>query len=149
MTTDEYWQKFLKEKNKKPDLKYNGEFQFGMGDDEDSGLLGLVISGRKTAVTSSLYSFDIDMERVPKKGDYYIITDNSGNPVCIIHEVNVQVTAFKDVTWEYAQKEGEDENISQWRNSHIDFFMDEGDIMGYEFSEDMPVVLEEFEVVYR
>ena len=43
MTTDEYWQKFLKEKNKKPDLKYNGEFQFGMGDDEDSVLRSVAL----------------------------------------------------------------------------------------------------------
>jgi len=57
--------------------------------------------------------------------------------------------AFKDVTWEYARKEGEDQNIEQWRENHIEFFKDEADLMGYDFSEDMPVVFEEFEVVYK
>ena len=56
--------------------------------------------------------------------------------------------AFKDVTWDIAQKEGEYSNIEQWRQEHIEFFEDEAALMGYEFSEDMPLLFEEFEVVY-
>ncbi|MBR0155770.1 MAG: ASCH domain-containing protein [Treponema sp.] len=149
MTSDEYWQKFLKETGKDPGLKYHGEFQFGLEEEHDKSLSSLVLSGAKTAVTSSLYAFQIDMESVPKKGNYYILTDDKDSPLCVIHEINVTIMAFKDVTWEYARKEGEDQNIEQWRENHIEFFKDEAELMGYDFSEDMPVVFEEFEVVYK
>ena len=39
--------------------------------------------------------------------------------------------------------------MEQWRQSHIEYFEEEADIIGYNFSESMPIVFEEFEVVYK
>ncbi|MGN0740997.1 MAG: ASCH domain-containing protein [Treponema sp.] len=149
MTVDEFWQKFLKDSNKRPDLKYNGEFQLGEGTENICELTALVLAGKKTAACSSLYSFDIDMMRRPEKNDYYIITDAGDNPVCVIRNTNVTVLSLNNVTWEMAVKEGDCNSIEEWRENHIEFFREEADIMGYDFSEDMPVVFEEFEVIYK
>ena len=149
MTVDEFWQKFLKDSNKRPDLKYNGEFQFGEETETICELTALVLAGKKTAVCSSLYSFGIDMMRRPEKNDYYVITDSGDNPVCVIRNTNVTVLSFNNVTWDMAVKEGNCNSIEEWRENHIEAFKDEADIMGYDFSEDMPIVFEEFEVIYK
>lgn len=148
MTVDEYWQKYLKESGKKATLKYNGEYQLGENSETIIQNTALVLAGRKTLNCSSVYSFDIDMIPLPKPHDYYVVTDVNDNPVCIVQNKNISVMAFKDVTWDIAQKEGEYSNIEQWRQAHIEFFEDEAALMGYEFSEDMPLLFEEFEVVY-
>ena len=56
---------------------------------------------------------------------------------------------YKDITFEIAVLEGEDDSLESWRKNHEKFFKEEGRLLGYEFSEDMPVIFEEFEVVER
>ena len=46
-------------------------------------------------------------------------------------------------------QEGEDDSLESWREGHIRFFRNEGKELGYEFKEDMLVVFEDFEVVYK
>ena len=55
---------------------------------------------------------------------------------------------FCEVSWELARKEGEDEQLSSWRENHIRFFTAEGEKEGYSFSEDMEIIFEEFRVVW-
>ena len=57
--------------------------------------------------------------------------------------------AFKDVTWQIAEKDGESSSIEEWRENYREYLEEEADIVGFEFSEDTPVVIEEFEVVYK
>jgi uncharacterized protein YhfF len=53
------------------------------------------------------------------------------------------------VTAEHAYREGEgDRSLSHWRGVHRKFFTQELEAEGLEFSEDMKLVCEEFEVVY-
>ena len=47
------------------------------------------------------------------------------------------------------RREGEDDSLDSWRESHIAFLTEEGRQLGYEFSEDMPVIFEEFKLVYK
>ena len=44
--------------------------------------------------------------------------------------------------------EGEDDCLDSWRRSHINFFTAEGHEAGYVFTEDMPVIFEQFRVIY-
>ena len=49
----------------------------------------------------------------------------------------------------YAPARGEDECLETWQEAHRRFFTQDGDEMGYAFTEDMPVLFEDFEVVYQ
>lgn len=71
------------------------------------------------------------------------------DPKCVIETTNVRILPFKDVTYDICKLEGEDDSLESWRKGHISFFKEEGKKSGYEFSEEMPVVFEEFEVVYQ
>ena len=110
-------------------------------------LLELVLIGKKRATSSSLEGYQIEGEEIPKVGDMSVITDWDGNPRCVIKTTSVRIIPYKDITFDIAKLEGEDDNLDSWRENHEKFFTEEGKEVGYEFSKDMDVVFEEFEVI--
>lgn len=113
-------------------------------------LAELVLEGTKKATASAAILYEIDNDPLPKVGELSIITDWNGQAKCIIEVTNVEVVKFKNVTEEFARTEGEgDKSLDYWRRVHKDYFSQELDELGKEFSEDMSVVCERFEVVYK
>lgn len=110
-------------------------------------LLELVLEGKKKATSSSKEAFRIKNEHIPKIGELSVITDWSENPRCVVRTCNITILPFKDISFELAKLEGEDDSLESWKESHIRFFLEEGKELGYSFDEDMEVVFEEFEVV--
>ena len=146
---EEFWFEYL-EKNKLPkNTPYSGEFVLGEDEVMCLQLTALVLSGQKTATCSALDSFIIDNEPLPKVGSTYVVTDWNEIPLCIIQTTNVNILPYNQITWEMAAKEGEDDTFESWKENHNDFFEYDADIMGYEFSPEMPVVFEEFKVLYK
>ena len=82
-------------------------------------------------------------------GDYSIVTDWAGTPCCILRITAVTVLPFCEMSYGICSREGEYETLESWQRGHRRFFTEEGAELGYEFAEDMPIVFEEFEVVYR
>lgn len=149
MTCDEFWVKFKTDTNQSENLKYNGDFSFGFDEKSIAQMNSLVLSGLKKIMVTPLETYSIDKSPVPRTGNHYIITGINEEPVCIIKDVNVSIMAFKDVTWQIAQKDGEASSIEEWRENHIEYLEEEAEISGFEFSENTPVVIEEFEVIYK
>ena len=139
MTAEEMW--------KKSGLA--GEYDaWSFGDDADR-LAKLVKDGIKTATCSVYCFYGMENEALPEEGEYNIILDSGDEAVCIIRTVKVYVTPFSQVSADHAYREGEgDRSLSFWRNVHKKFFTEELEAEGLEFSEDMNLVCEEFEVVY-
>ena len=112
-------------------------------------LLDLVLKGRKKATASSALGYQIEGEEIPEEGKLSVITDWNGNPKCVIKTTRVRIIPYKDITFEIAKLEGEDDTLESWRKNHEEFFTEEGKEIGYKFSEDMEVIFEEFEVIER
>lgn len=112
-------------------------------------LAELVKAGIKRGTTSLLKFYEVDNEELPKVYDYNIITDWNGTPQCITRTKKVTALPFKDVNVELAEIQGEgDKSLKYWQDAHIDYFTKELKEINLEFSPDMPVVFEEFEVVF-
>lgn len=61
-----------------------------------------------------------------------------------------RVDAFwKEFLARTGRPEGEDDTLESWRAGRTRFFTREGAELGYEFSQDMPVVFEDFRVIYQ
>ncbi|MBO2517874.1 MAG: RNA-binding protein [Clostridiales bacterium] len=112
-------------------------------------LLELVLEGKKRATSSSLPAYEIEGEPLPEEGSMSVITGWDGIPKCVIRTTRVQVLPFRDITFDTAVLEGEDECLATWRGRHEKFFREEGMELGYTFTEDMPVVFEEFEIAEK
>lgn len=142
---EEYWQKFKFEYNINSD--HYDAWQFGF----DADLLGaLVVEGKKTATASAHVFYGIELEDLPKVDSYNIILDSQDNPLCITKTTKVYVIPFNQVRSEHAYKEGEgDRSLDYWREAHKAFFTNELKRLNLDFYENMEVVCEEFEVVYK
>ena len=146
---EEVWKRFLEAKKMDPNTKYIESFHFELTEKWANELLRLVLEGRKRATASSLFAYSQDGQSMPKVGDYSIVTDWDGNPKCVIQTTTVQTIPYSEMTFDVCKREGEDENLESWRKGHQKFFTEEGKEMGYEFSEDMLIVFEDFQVVYQ
>lgn len=144
MTAQQMWEEYLSE-NKIADCGYEA-WEFGASPDE---LAALVKSGIKTATSSAYDLYAKDNEPLPRVGEYSVILSSSGEAVCIIKTIKVEVLKYCDVTEDFAFKEGEgDRTLAYWRRVHEDFFTQELRAEGLEFSPEMKVVCEQFELVF-
>lgn len=148
---DEVWNHYLHsigESIETTDKTYTSWY-FDTTEESANELLDLVLIGKKRATASAPWVYEHDNEPLPKVGDYSIVTKWDGKPGAIITTKNIEILPFKDVTADFAAKEGEgDLSLTYWRKVHEKFFTEECSVIGKQFTEDMPVLCEEFEVVF-
>ena len=140
MNAEEMWQR----------SGLSGSYEaWAFGDAQDK-LAELVKQGIKTATCSAYDLYQIENEPLPQAGSYSIILNSGDEAVCIIKTLKVYVTEYNKVSEEHAFKEGEgDRSLEYWRKVHEEFLTDELSSVNVKFNENIKVVFEEFEVVYR
>lgn len=146
---DEYWNKFIKDTGRNEDDRCAGDLNFEAKGFVGDELISLVLADKKTAFFTSWATYAIDQEPLPVSGELYVVLDRANNPRCIIEVESVNVIPFNEVTWGMAQKEGEDEDLTQWRERKQEYLEDEGAILGFEFTPDIKLVYQTFKVIYR
>ena len=145
MTAHDMWQAYIALHPEAADAAYEA-WAYGDAPDE---LARLTLTGIKTATASVHMLYELDGEAVPQAGDYSVVLDSSGEAVCVIRNVRVQILPYRDVDARHAFLEGEgDRSLRYWREVHERFFRQELAGYGLEFTEDIAVVCEEFEVMY-
>jgi len=118
-------------------------FAFGDSAKMADALLGLVLSGAKTATSGTLREYEKEGGRLPRPGNRSIVLDGTGTPACVIEIVDVTLRRFDEVDSAFAHDEGEgDRSLSYWRSVHEEFFRRNGG-----FAPDMMLVCEKFRVV--
>ena len=123
------------------------KWHFGRTENMANSLLGLVLEGKKCATASSLFAYEMECEPIPTAGEVSVITYWDGTPGCVIETTEVRIIPYREMTYDIAKLEGEDESLESWQKNHARVFKEEGKKLGYTFSEDMPVVFEEFVVL--
>ncbi|MFD2177588.1 ASCH domain-containing protein [Veronia pacifica] len=109
----------------------------------------LILKGEKRASCSLEYWYRNMGELMPTAGHLQVVTNWEGQPVCIIEITSVSTCPFNKVTAEFAAKEGEgDKTLAWWQRAHWRFFSRECEELGIKPTENMPLVLEHFSVVY-
>lgn len=122
-------------------------WSFGATPAEADELLGLVLDGVKTATSSALADYEVAEEPLPAAGTLGILTDGQGRPRALVATTRVDVVPFDAVDADHARREGEgDRTLEAWRATHRAYFSEHAT---GGFREDMPVVLERFEVLHR
>ena len=86
-------------------------------------LLGLYLSGKKTAGSGIVEDFISAGDPLPQVGNFWILLNSLGEPGCILRTERVVLNKFKDVSKEIAVAEGEgDLSLHYWQESHRRFF---------------------------
>ena len=140
----QFWQDFCLKHNLATDTKVDA-WAFGSNKKDEDELAELVDKGIKTATTSEYVPGDEDM---PKNGDWNIILDGQGKPVCVVQDKVVEIVPYNQISAEHAYHEGEgDRSYQYWRKVHDQFFEDEFKANGQKFYPQAPMVCEIFEKV--
>lgn len=130
--------------------KISTAWYFSNNQETAKKLAQLVKEGVKKATASLKYWYKVAGEPLPKAGDFSVVTDYHGEPQCVIKTTKITIIPFNKVTDNFAFLEGEgDKTLEYWKQVHKVFFIKELKEIGEEFSEDMEVVCEEFELVYK
>jgi uncharacterized protein YhfF len=116
-----------------------------------AGELGeLIAGGIKTATCSALWEWQAEGKPIPREGLLTLVMDGGGDPLCISETTEVAVRQYNQVDSDFAQAEGEgDFSLEYWRQVHRNFFSRILPKIGREFSEDMALVCERFQVIYK
>ncbi len=144
-----FWAGFLAESDRRQDTPLYDVFHF---DDNEAGaneLAVLVLHGTKVATASLLWEYDGEDRRAPQPGDFSVVIDWQGSPLCVIETTDVDVFAFDDVGEDFAAAEGEgDLSLGYWKEGHWSYFGPLCEKLGRQMSPKMPVVCERFRVAF-
>lgn len=137
-----YWDHFWAGKEKPQSVS---AWRFGADPD---ALVQLVKEGTKSATCSGHVFYELENAPLPKVDDYSVVLNSKDEPVCIIRTSEVTITPMNEVSEEFAHAEGEgDRSYDYWKKVHVTFFTDALSEVGMEFSEDMLLVCERFELI--
>lgn len=146
---DLFWQKYIDFSGSDSEEKCSGDINFESKGFQNDGQISAILAGKKRAIFASLSSYLIDGEPLPVTGELYMVFNRNQEPCCIIEIESVDIIPFSQVTEQMAEEEGDDENLSVWKESHREIFEEEGNIVGFEFSPDLKLVYQRFKVVYK
>lgn len=144
-----FWQEFLSSQNL--ELPLPNAWMFGDETKEMGDVLGqLVLDGIKTATCSAYDLYQMEGEALPTVGQYDIILNGDREPIAVIQTIAVSLVKMKDVTPEFAKKEGEgDLSYRYWFDIHEEFFTKSFQQIGLTFDTEKQLVCEEFKVLYK
>lgn len=122
---------------------------FGASPEEADELAALVLEGKKTATCSAYELYAYTNETMYAVGDYTVVTDSTGEAVCIIRTEKLSVVPFGEVSAAFAYKEGEgDRTLEYWRRVHRVFFEKEFRGTPLTLTDTTPLLCEEFQMVF-
>ena len=145
-----FWKNFITDNTRYVNEKIPESFYFCDNEKDANDCAKLVVKNIKQATAPSLWSFEINNEKLPRKGDLNIITNWNKVPQAIILTTKIELIKFSEITAKFAQKEGEgDKSLAYWRKVHKAYYKRE--MQGYKegFSQDMIIVCQYFKTIYR
>lgn len=124
-------------------------WSFGLDAALADELAELVVAGTKRATATSVTALRETGESPPRVGQYSIILDGSDIARCIIRTEAIREGPLNSVTDAFAWREGEgDRSRAWWLAAHKRFFTAEHAELGLETHDEIPVLFEEFCVVW-
>ena len=112
-------------------------------------LVSLVLHGSKRATAGLLAEYEVEGEELEQVGEVQWLLAADGTPARRIEITRVEVVPFAEVTWEFAQAEGEGFlDIEDWREQHLGFWRRAAELDGTTppVTDETPVVCLWFEV---
>jgi uncharacterized protein YhfF len=108
-------------------------------------LNALVLAGTKIATAGLVTDYSVEGEELEVVGEEQYLIDGSLEPIARIRYTRIDIVPFRDVTWAFAQAEGEGfVDLEHWRASHRRYWARES---GVDVSDEVLVACLWLEVV--
>lgn len=147
---EQFWNDYVRSHPSLQGQHYYEAFQFGNSESAANELAALALSGVKTATSSLLWTIEHEKKPMMQPGDYSIVTDWEHQPVCLIQTTEVRIIPIREIDAQFAYDYGEGERTLAWWKQHAwDYYVQECRSIGRIATEEMPLVCERFQVVYK
>jgi len=144
----EYWAEYCRRAGLPASTPYQA-WPFGDSTELAHELVELVVHGPKRATAGLVEYNERHPGEAPVPDGYSVVTEFDGTPRCIIRTAWLERRALREVDAQFAWDEGEgDRTLADWMAGHRRFFTRECERLGVAFSDDVPVQLERFELLY-
>ncbi|NRD21509.1 ASCH domain-containing protein [Winogradskyella eckloniae] len=145
------WQDYLKEHPEFKSDRMPESWFFHNNEADANRLAELVLKGKKKASSGLYYMYKAANVGLPAIGTKHIITDFSGKAKAIIQTTKVDTIPFNKISEAYAALDmGTDiEPLDAWKKAHWEFFSSVFNENNTVPTENMLVVCEWFEMVYK
>jgi len=111
-------------------------------------LLELILTGQKTGTYALPWLYEGDAERTPVAGGYSVVTDSAGKPAAVLLTTHTRTLPYNEITEEETRYEGPNARaLEVWKAIHWPLYSRALEEAGMTATEDMPVTVEQFEVV--
>jgi len=113
-------------------------FEMGSPGEMRQRLNDLILAGRKRATAGLLaHDYEAESEKIESIGERLALLDNSRHKIAELEVTRVDVVPFAQVTWEFADAEGEGfRSVEHWRDGHLRYWT----ARGYEMDDATTVV---------
>ena len=143
----DFWEKVKRETG--IEGTFTGAYGIGDAPKLKQELLNLILDGKKRASTSLVKESELEGWPEPEVDQYNIVLDGDDKPAAVIRTVSIRRCRFSEVDEEHAYWEGEDERtLESYIREHTKYYTRRGAAVGFEFTPDMEVILDRFELVY-
>ena len=122
---------------------------FGDSPELADELIGFVVDGPKRATAGLVAAYTAAGEPLPRAGSHWVACDGTGTPRVVLRTTELRVGPLSSVDERFAWDEGEyDRTLESWLDGHRRYFRRECERIGVEFSDDLEVCFERFDVVW-
>jgi uncharacterized protein YhfF len=131
------------------DGRISSPIWFGDSAELNASLNDLVLAGLKTATASLLWAWEAIPFPPPAEHEFQIMLDWDNTILAVLKNVRIDIVEFGKVRENFTRLEGEgDLSLEWWRAAHWDYFSSECDNLGLVPSETMPVVCQQFKIIF-
>ena len=90
-------------------------------------LNALVLAGKKRGTAGLFAEYAEEDEQLETVGERMALLDSDNEPIGVLEITGVEIARFAEVTWEFADFEGEGfTSVEDWQAGHSRFWADEG-----------------------
>lgn len=144
----DFWEAFLEQTDTPETTVMTDVTYFGGSEEESVAILEQLLSGEKTAVGHCIPAYLAAKRRMPRIGDYTMVTDFYGNPCCILHTSDVNIAPMPEIPAELRNGEYPDLTAEAWLARKQQECRDMAERMKFHYHEEIPLLMETVELVY-
>ncbi|MEZ4862010.1 MAG: ASCH domain-containing protein [Caldilineaceae bacterium] len=149
--TDAFWQTYLTTlpANAKAHTQPYTVWDFADTPEAATTVGNLVRQGIKTTTSSLMWGLEHIGEPLPQVGELAVVVDGTGEPLCVIEVIEVEIKPFNAVDEEFAFAYGEgDRTLADWRRDNWEYLARWCVEIGRIPSETMPLGCQRFRLLY-
>ena len=144
----DFWGAFLEQTGRPETTVMTDVTYFGGSEEESVTILEQLLSGEKTAVGHCIPAYLAAKRRMPRIGDYTMVTDFYGNPCCILLTSDVTIAPMPEIPENLRRRECPELTPEQWLTRKQAESRDLAGRLKFHYNEEIPLLMETVEMVF-